>query len=107
MLAPVSDHEGTHSVSTSQHTVSPASMSELRQVLPDLAHPDGSPVRALVVDAEPLVADLLSMGFSLCGWETQVARDGAMGVQEGTRRRPDLVHREPRRRPCGHALRRR
>ncbi len=91
MLAPVSDHEGTHSVSTSQHTVSPASMSELRQVLPDLAHPDGSPVRALVVDAEPLVADLLSMGFSLCGWETQVARDGAMGVQEGTRRRPDLV----------------
>ncbi|MDY6055045.1 response regulator transcription factor [Micrococcus sp.] len=66
-------------------------MSELREALPRLTHPDGAPVRVLVADAESMVGDLLSMGFSLCGWEAQLAHDGAAAVQMGTQRRPDLA----------------
>ena len=51
-----------------QSTTGPSSMAELKKVLPELSHPDGAPVRVLVVDDEPMIADLLSMGFTLCGW---------------------------------------
>lgn len=78
-------------MTSAEHTVSPASMAELRESLPDLTHQDGSPVRVLVADAEGLEADLLSMGYSLLGWETVVAKDTAAAVQEGTARRPDLA----------------
>lgn len=74
-----------------QSTTSPSSMAELKKVLPELSHPDGSPVRVLVVDDEPMIADLLSMGLSLCGWDVVVAHDGASAVEQGTARRPDLA----------------
>ena len=74
-----------------QSTTSPSSMAELKKVLPELSHPDGSPVRVLVVDDEPMIADLLSMGLSLCGWDVVVAHNGASAVEQGTARRPDLA----------------
>ena len=45
----------------------------------------------LVVDDEPMIADLLSMGFTLCGWEVIVAHDGATAAELGTAGRPDLA----------------
>lgn len=78
-------------MSTIQSTTSPSSLAELKKALPELSHPDGSPVRVLVVDDEPMIADLLSMGFGLCGWEVTVAHDGAGAVAQGTARRPDLA----------------
>ncbi|AUZ88590.1 DNA-binding response regulator, partial [Arthrobacter agilis] len=36
--------------------------------LPRLAHPDGSPIRALVVDDETSLAELVSMGLRMAGW---------------------------------------
>lgn len=78
-------------MSQNQNPAAPTSMAALREVLPQLNHPDGSPVRVLVVDDEPMIADLLSMGLSLCGWEVSVAHDGATAVAEGTARQPDLV----------------
>ena len=74
-----------------QSTTGPSSMAELKKVLPELSHPDGAPVRVLVVDDEPMIADLLSMGFTLCGWEVVVAHDGATAVELGTAGRPDLA----------------
>ena len=74
-----------------QSTTGPSSMAELKKVLPELSHPDGAPVRVLVVDDEPMIADLLSMGFTLCGWEVIVAHDGATAVELGTAGRPDLA----------------
>ena len=74
-----------------QSTTGPSSMAELKKVLPELSHPDGAPVRVLVVDDEPMIADLLSMGFTLCGWEVIVAHDGATAAELGTAGRPDLA----------------
>ena len=74
-----------------QSTTGSSSMAELKKVLPELSHPDGAPVRVLVVDDEPMIADLLSMGFTLCGWEVIVAHDGATAVELGTAGRPDLA----------------
>ena len=42
----------------------------------DLRRPDGSPVRVLVVDDEPTLADLLSMALRYEGWEVRTAGDG-------------------------------
>ena len=33
--------------------------------LPQLTHPDGSPIRALVVDDEPSLSELMSMGLRM------------------------------------------
>lgn len=35
--------------------------------LPPLSHPDGSPIRALVVDDERMLSDLIAMGVSMLG----------------------------------------
>ncbi|MDO5633959.1 MAG: response regulator transcription factor [Micrococcus sp.] len=69
----------------------PTSLAQLQSVLPKLHHPDGAPVRALVVDDEPMIADLVSMGLSLCGWETMVAHDGATAVEKGKAEQPDVA----------------
>src|SRR6476661_5640917 len=43
--------------------------------LPTLTHPDGSPIRALVVDDEPSLSELMSMGLRMAGWSVAVAAD--------------------------------
>lgn len=73
------------------HAASSTSLARLREVLPRLTHPDESPVRALVVDDEPLLADLVAMGLSLCGWEVQVAHAGRAAVEMARESVPDVL----------------
>ncbi len=59
--------------------------------LPRLEHPDGTPIRALVVDDEPSLAELVSMGARMLGWEVKVAGDGPSAVQEARSFSPDIL----------------
>ena len=42
----------------------------------ELRRPDGAPVRVLVVDDEPTLAELLSMALRYEGWDVRGAGDG-------------------------------
>lgn len=66
-------------------------LAKLRDALPNLRHPDGSPVRALIVDDEPMLADLVSMGLELCGWQTKTANDGWQAIEVVRDFTPDVV----------------
>ena len=59
--------------------------------LPALTHPDGTPIRALVVDDEPSLADLMSMGLRMAGWSVQIAGDGPSAVAAARDFRPDVL----------------
>jgi two-component system OmpR family response regulator len=52
---------------------------------------DGTPLRALVVDDEPDLADVLSNTLRLEGWDVRTARTGAQAVQLGQEFDPDAV----------------
>src|SRR5881275_2569323 len=56
-----------------------------------LTRPDGSPLRALVVDDEPMLADLLSMALRYDGWEVRAAATGIAGVRAVREFAPDVV----------------
>jgi two-component system OmpR family response regulator len=56
-----------------------------------LTRPDGSPVRVLVVDDEPSIAELLSMALRLEGWEVTAAHTGAAAVTASGRMHPDVA----------------
>jgi DNA-binding response OmpR family regulator len=49
------------------------------------------PVRVLVVDDEPLIVEMLTMGLSYEGFEVSVARTGFEALEEAQRTKPDLV----------------
>ena len=57
----------------------------------DLRRPDGGPVRVLVVDDEPTLAELLSMALRYEGWEVRSAGDGMTAVRTARDFRPDAV----------------
>ena len=57
----------------------------------DLRRPDGSPVRVLVVDDEPTLAELLSMALRYEGWDVRSAGDGMTAVRTAREFRPDAV----------------
>lgn len=59
--------------------------------LPRLEHPDGTPVRALIVDDEPSLAELVSMGTRMLGWDVRVAHDGPAAVAEARTFSPDVL----------------
>ncbi|MGT2463211.1 response regulator transcription factor [Sinomonas atrocyanea] len=59
--------------------------------LPALTHPDGTPIRALVVDDEPSLSELMSMGLRMAGWSVQVASDGPSAVKAAREFRPDVL----------------
>lgn len=62
------------------------------EALPRLpTRPDGSPLRALVVDDEPNLADLLASVLRMDGWVVRTAEDGATAVREARGFRPDVV----------------
>ena len=52
---------------------------------------DGSPIRVLVVDDEPSLAELLASVLRYEGWDIMTAGDGASAVQAAREFRPDAV----------------
>jgi two-component system OmpR family response regulator len=58
---------------------------------PLLAHSDGTPVRVLVVDDEPDLAEVLSGVLCYEGWEVRTAGDIASAIAEARVFRPDAV----------------
>ena len=54
-------------------------------------HADGTPVRVLVVDDEPSLAELLSSVLRYEGWNVRAAANGAEAVRAGREFRPDAV----------------
>jgi two-component system OmpR family response regulator len=58
---------------------------------PALTRPDGSPVRVLVVDDEPTIAELLGMALRLEGWDVTIAHTGASAVSQAAKSMPDVA----------------
>src|SRR5881392_3860914 len=58
---------------------------------PVLQRADGTPIRVLVVDDEPSLAELLASVLRYEGWEIQTAGDGASAVRTAREFRPDAV----------------
>jgi len=58
---------------------------------PQLQRPDGTPIRVLVVDDEPSLAELLASVLRYEGWEIRTAGDGASAVRAARDFRPDAV----------------
>lgn len=56
-----------------------------------LTRPDGSPVRVLVVDDEPNLAELLSSALRYEGWHVSVALTGNDAVKQVRANDPDVV----------------
>ncbi len=54
-------------------------------------HADGTPVRVLVVDDEPSLAEVMSSVLRYEGWSVQTAGTGAEAVKSGREFRPDAV----------------
>lgn len=57
----------------------------------NLSHPDGSPIRALVVDDEPNLLDLINIGLRMAGWTVRTAVDGPSAVAAAREFRPDIM----------------
>src|SRR6516162_7343460 len=56
-----------------------------------LQRPDGTPVRVLVVDDEPSLAELLASVLRYEGWNVVTAGSGAEAVRTAREFRPDAV----------------
>lgn len=59
--------------------------------LPKLSRADGEPIRALVVDDEPELADLMRRGLELTGWQVEAANDGFEALKIAREFMPDVV----------------
>jgi two-component system OmpR family response regulator len=59
--------------------------------LPKLTRFDGSPIRAVVVDDEDSLTDLLSMALRYEGWDVKIASDGSTALSTIREFRPDVV----------------
>jgi two-component system, OmpR family, response regulator len=53
--------------------------------------PDGTPIRVLVVDDEPSLAELLASVLRYEGWDIAVAADGSSAVRTAREFKPDAV----------------
>ncbi|GAA4660830.1 response regulator transcription factor [Arthrobacter cryoconiti] len=56
-----------------------------------LTRPGGEPIRALVVDDEPALADLMRMGLELAGWQIAVAHEGQSALKTARSFHPDVL----------------
>lgn len=59
--------------------------------VPALSRADGSPIRALVVDDEPQLADLMRRGLEMTGWHVATANDGFEALKIVRELNPDVV----------------
>ena len=58
---------------------------------PKLTRFDGSPIRAVVVDDEDSLTDLLSMALRYEGWDVRIAADGAAALSITREFHPDVI----------------
>jgi two-component system OmpR family response regulator len=72
-------------------TTSFTTSTPLRPSRSGLSRADGTPVRVLVVDDEPPIAELLAMALRYDGWDVHVAHDGITAVRQAREVRPDVV----------------
>ncbi|AYF99503.1 response regulator transcription factor [Protaetiibacter intestinalis] len=56
-----------------------------------LTRPDGTPVRALVVDDEPSLGELIQMALRYEGWQVETATDGATALNKARTFQPDVI----------------
>jgi two-component system OmpR family response regulator len=56
-----------------------------------LTHPDGSPIRALVVDDEVSLGDLLQMALRYEGWDVKTAVEGHQALTLARQFKPDVI----------------
>ena len=66
-------------------------MSDSRTAGTPLRRPDGEPVRILVADDEPTLADLLAMALRYEGWDIRTAGDGTSALKAARQFKPDAV----------------
>jgi two-component system OmpR family response regulator len=71
-------------MSSSHHSTATAAQ-------PRLTRSDGSPIRAVVVDDEDSLTDLLSMALRYEGWDVRLASDGQHALSVIREFRPDVV----------------
>ena len=64
---------------------------EIARSLPPLQHPDGSPIRVMVVDDEQMLAELIGSGLRMTGWDVAQAQDGPSALQLARTYRPDVL----------------
>ncbi|MFI5486271.1 response regulator transcription factor [Micromonospora echinaurantiaca] len=57
----------------------------------ELRRPDGEPVRVLVVDDEPTLAELLAMALRYEGWQVRTVGDGSAALSTARQFQPDAV----------------
>jgi two-component system OmpR family response regulator len=57
----------------------------------ELRRVDGSPIRVLVADDEPNLAELVTMALRMEGWEIRSVGDGASAIRVAREFRPDAV----------------
>src|SRR5580692_6144799 len=69
----------------------PTAAEPARQADGGIHRPDGSPVRVLVVDDEPSLAELLASVLRYEGWEIRTAADGGSAVRTAREFQPDAV----------------
>ncbi|MDJ0317973.1 MULTISPECIES: response regulator transcription factor [Arthrobacter] len=58
---------------------------------PKLIRADGEPIRALVVDDEPELADLMRRGLEITGWDVATAHDGFEALKIAREFFPDVL----------------
>ena len=58
---------------------------------PEMTRYDGTPLRVLVVDDEPNIAELLRMALRYEGWDVEVAHTGSQAVTAARKLGPDSV----------------
>jgi two-component system OmpR family response regulator len=68
-----------------------ASLHQSSAAAPKLTRVDGSPIRAVVVDDEDSLTDLLSMALRYEGWDVRIASDGSAALSTIREFRPDVV----------------
>ncbi len=66
-------------------------MNIAREAPRGLARADGSPIRVLVVDDEPTLAEVLASVLRYEGWEVRTAADGSSAVRTAREFEPDAV----------------
>lgn len=86
---PVSPATGSNPASPV--TPGPVGPSAVRGPLPRLTRADGEPIRALVVDDEPELADLMRRGLEMTGWHVETAHDGFQALRIAREFMPDVL----------------